>query len=175
MSEIGQKYAPQQQSGFFSLPNLGVQYQVRIVSELYAIQKAPSKNKQTGQIYPSRTVFLCRIIDRADKEVKLWEMPTTVKNQMLTYSQDADYAYDDMPGYDIKITKSKENNFTKYTVIAGRPLPLTPVEEEEIRTEKAIEEVGSIIQNKETEKMNAFAMVPSDNPTHEITVDEIPF
>lgn len=183
MSEINKEFAPTQPGNYFRIEGLGTVV-VRLVSELYPVKKAPSKNRTTGKTYEARTVFLCRVIDRRDDKIKLWEMPTVVKNQLLALAADDEFGFEEMPNYDIKVTKTMENGFTKYAVLPGMPKPLTEVEAAGVATESSVEEIQGKTQAREKEKFNQWAAEvshqqegqgPESHQEGEVNPEDLPF
>lgn len=63
--------------------------------------------------------FLYRVIDRRDGLLKLLEVGYMVMGKILTYRADPDYAFEDIPDFDMKIIKTGADLATKYDVICS--------------------------------------------------------
>lgn len=164
MGDAANKYKPQQ-SGFFKMDEPG-NYRVRVVSELEPVMKAPFREQDPAkQKLKVSTVFYCRVIDRKDGELKLWEMGWSIYQQYLAMSRDTDYAFDDFPGYDLKIEKIKtgpEKQNVKYNVLPAPVSPLSQEEMERIAKAKPMVEIAAKAQQTETQKMLELGVHPQD-------------
>lgn len=80
--------------------------------------------------------YVCNAIDRADGEIKLMDLKTTVYKQIIDYATNPDYGdpADPETGYDIIIKKEKTGPLpqnVKYSVMPSRSnVPLTDEEKE---------------------------------------------
>lgn len=164
MSTAAEKYKPQA-SGFFEMKDPG-EYRVRILSELEPIMKAPYREQDpTKQKLETKTVFLCRVLDRADGTLKLWEMGWSIYQQYLALSKDQDYHFEDYPNYDIKISKIKtgpEKQNVKYNILPSPVLALTQAELDLAAAAKSIIDTAGALQRKEAEKMMALGINPDE-------------
>ena len=81
----------------------------------------------------TRVQFLGWIIDRADGGVKLLRIGYSIVKQIGEYANNDEYAFDDVPPYDITIKKEGEGLDTVYTVIPARKnIELTKKEKEDV-------------------------------------------
>ena len=161
MSDISKQFAAR--PGFFSLKNNETKT-VRIVSELYPLQKAPGK-------FASRIVFVARILDRSENNAtKLWEIGSSIKNQLLELIQNPSTAYEDMPPYDIEVNRTLEGEIVKYTILPLEPTPLTESEKECLSKEKDI--VGVVEKLQENERIKLNTLHENQN---EVQVEDINF
>jgi hypothetical protein len=106
---------------------------VRILSqpEAYASHYIQSE-KKFGICTMGADCFFCQkgiskshkvmvyIVDRVDEEVKRADLPWSVFKSVAELSQSADYKFEDLPPYDIIITKTGEGMETRYSVVPGR-------------------------------------------------------
>jgi len=85
------------------------------------------------------------VIDRADGKVKLFKMPYTVFKALGALQSDADYGFDLLPEYDLKINRIGTGKESEYTVL---PTPkITPLTEAEItEMDKKMKPAGEIIE-----------------------------
>lgn len=80
--------------------------------------------------------YVCNVIDRADGQVKLMDLKTTIYKQIIDYATNVEYGNPSDPeqGYDIIIKKEKTGPLpqnVKYTVMPSRnAVPLTKEESE---------------------------------------------
>jgi hypothetical protein len=80
--------------------------------------------------------YVCNVIDRSAKKVKLFDLKRTIFSQIAQYAQNPEYGdpADDVQGYDLTITKEKTGPLpqnVKYTVVPARSnSPLTEEEKE---------------------------------------------
>ena len=74
---------------------------------------------ETGEKAKPNVKFVCYVIDRADNNIKLAELPWTVVKAITNYQEDEDFAFDDFPmPFDIKVTFKKDAApAEKYTVL----------------------------------------------------------
>lgn len=83
--------------------------------------------------------YVCNVIDRADNQVKLFDLRSTIYSQIVDYATNPDYGSpaDPEQGYDITIKKEKTGPLpqnVKYTIIPARNN--SPITDEE----KALEQ-----------------------------------
>jgi len=177
MSELDTKYQPQSNSGFLKLEK-GKKYVLRVVSELFPLQKAPFRES------PAKVVFICRVIDRADGKLKIFEMGNQVYSQYLSYAKDPDYAFEDVPAFELKITAESTGPLAqnvKYVAQPGIPgkVTLTSEEKEEISKASDIKEFVAKLQEKEQAKMSNIVgdqgPIQDEQPTNTINPEDIPF
>jgi len=65
--------------------------------------------------------FTCLVIDRADGTVKVADFGKQVMKQLKSYASNKEYAFSDLPDYDINISREGMGQMdTKYTVIPAR-------------------------------------------------------
>ena len=156
-----------QSSGWFSMKQPG-DYIVRIVSEFFPYLKAPFEHgKDPAQ------VFLCRVIDRADGKIKLYEMNNAVMKCVLVLASDDEAGFETIPPYDIKIVKMSTGPLPKnvrYSVLNRLVKPLTTEEENEVLALDPISVVGEKFKKREADKMETV-IVARNVP---ITNDEVP-
>lgn len=69
--------------------------------------------------------FALWVIDREDGKVKLAEFGASIIIQLQTLANDADYGFDSLPPYDVKITRVGGGMETKYTVMNSPPTELS--------------------------------------------------
>ena len=84
--ELIEKTAPK--SDWFSMKEPG-SYQIRIITNFLAFQRAPYKEGQDPTVN-----YLCRVIDREDGEIRLWSFPWSIMRQIATLQSDEDTASD---------------------------------------------------------------------------------
>lgn len=78
--------------------------------------------------------YVCNVIDRADNQIKLFDLRSTIYSQIVDYATNPDYGSPADPenGYDITIKKEKTGPLpqnVKYTIIPARNN--SPITEEE--------------------------------------------
>lgn len=138
------------------------QNRVRLISE-----PLPHSNVFKGK---KQFKWLCRVIDRADKEIKLYFMPVTVFKTIEALQTSDDYAFDEIPmPYDIVV--NAQNAGTKevvYSVLPSKETPLTEDEKEKIAKLKPLKEV----QDKIFENAGGKNEQEEDE---EINTENIPF
>jgi len=75
------------------------------------------KKKQIFNLPTVNVQFVCNVIDRSDKGVKLAKLPYSVAKVINEWAKDPEYPFnkDGSPAFDIKITKETKNKKTTYT------------------------------------------------------------
>jgi len=85
--------------------------------------------------------YLVHVIDRKNGKFKLAELGYSVISQLKEFRTNSDYAFDEIPPYDITILKKGESLKTEYTVIPARTnVLLTAAETEEVSKLKSLED-----------------------------------
>ena len=77
-----------------------------------------------------KKLFGMWIIDRATGKMLIYECGVMVMKQLQSLANDADYGFDTIPEYDLKLTKEGELMATKYSVMPSPILPLTDYEKD---------------------------------------------
>lgn len=92
-----------------------------------------------ADIYAEKPQFayVCNVIDRADGQVKLFDLRSTIYSQIVDYATNPDYGSpaDDGNGYDLTIKKEKTGPLpqnVKYTIIPARNNSPLKAEEKEL-------------------------------------------
>ena len=137
---------------------------VRVLTEpeKIAIHYSPAERRSflcTGDVCPhckakrpSHRIMLY-VLDRADGKVKLAELPWSVFTALGELANTSEYAFKDIPPYDIIIMKSGEGLDTTYTVQAGRnESSLTAEQQAELANKKQVKEIIAARRAKELEK-----------------------
>jgi len=106
--------------------------------------------------------FLTWVIDRVDGRIKLFRFGFQVYKQIVAYKQNPDYAFDEIPEYDLTINRVGIGKQSEYTVVPARQdSPLT--EEEEIKITEKVKNLNEII-----DKMKAkVALTPEETEESE--------
>ena len=102
--------------------------------------------------------FLMWILDRVDAEVKIAQVGYSIIKQLGTLATSEDWAFDDIPPYDVVIKKTGEKLKTEYTVTptkAEKPL----VKEEQEKVDREMTDLLEVI-----EKMKAKVPDTEDTP-----------
>jgi hypothetical protein len=94
------------------------------------------------------------ILDRATNEVVMAEFGTMILQAVKNLSLDSTYGFEDLPPYDIRITKTGEDMATRYAVL---PLPPTELTEDE---KKRVEAVGDLTLALREECEDKSAVAP---------------
>ena len=137
----------------------------RIVSNF--IQRAVTyKNGQQAIKYS------CWVIDRKDGEVRMADFGAMVIKQLKALATGKDYAFTDLPPYDITINKQGSGMDTSYTVTPARQ-DTTLTEEDKTRVEKAGKLSEFINKLKGPMIVNEVAVEEGD-PNY-VSPDEISF
>jgi len=125
--------------------------------------------KQMHKFRP-RKKYYTWAIDRKDSLVKLFNYGPTIQDQIATFAQNEEYAFEDAPGYDMNITKTGSGLETEYNVIPSRNnTELTPDELKLI--EENTKPISEII-TKMTEKVTT---PETPKETGKTTPEEVPF
>ena len=129
---------------------------VRIVSD-FIIRQVTFKTGSTS------TKYSCWVINRKNGHLIMADFGASIIKQLKALSESPEYAFDQLPGYDITITRLGTGMDTEYTVTPARKD--TPLTDEE---KSLIELAGSLqtfIDNLESKQA-------ANSP---VKVDEIPF
>lgn len=96
-----------------------------------------------------RVKFKGWVIDRKDNLIKVLTIGYKIHEQIGLLSTSEEYGFDNIPGYDITITKSGIGKATKYGVLPDRKdTPLTEKENEEIDKLQSIPEIIEESRNR---------------------------
>ena len=98
------------------------------------------------------TKFLCYVIDRADKKVKLYFMPYTIMKMIGDLQITPDYGFEDVPmPYDVTISATKAGTKeVSYTVIPARGNTELSLDElEDMKKQKTLAEVIKALKDKQ--------------------------
>lgn len=99
--------------------------------------------------------WLVYVLDRADKQVKLFFMPHTIFKAIRDFQRSEDYAFDEIPmPFDLTINATHAGTKeVEYTVIPSpKRSGLTAEEQKALGSKKPIEEVHRALKEKEMEK-----------------------
>lgn len=81
----------------------------------------------------SKPQWSCYAIDRTDEKIRIWEFGYTIFQKIQKLAKSAEYGFENLPNYDITITKEGEGLDTEYDVIPSRKdIALTEEEKEAI-------------------------------------------
>jgi hypothetical protein len=97
--------------------------------------------------------FPAWVIDRADGQIKLYFMPTTVLNAISGLQMSDDFGFEEVPmPYDITImAKNAGTKEVEYTVVGARQnTPLTEQEQGEFNNKPSIDEVVEKLREKQS-------------------------
>jgi len=125
--------------------------------------------------------FLYWVIDRKDGGVKLLEVGWSVVGAVKNLHDSEEYAFDDVPPYDVIIKKTGSGLDTEYSVMAARMnTELTLAERDEIAKQKPLEDIIEDIIEAMKKKSGAPATasangVPTTPEEDDIKVENIPF
>lgn len=147
-------------------------YVCRIVSEIFSFQRAPYSPGQSTTVG-----FVCRVIDRANGEIKIWAFSAAIMRCIGDLAKDADYSFVGLPGYDLKVKRAGTGKDTRWSILPRPEVPLTSDEVKmvaDLEAEDPITDVHMKLANKEREKMNGGAPQPP-LPKDDIKVEDIPF
>ena len=144
---------------------------IRIVSEPMQIWKVfegkntiTITNPDADKPKDAKMKFVMYVIDRASAEVKIAEFGPSIMSQVADLQENPEYAFDDLPPYDLLITKSGSGLETEYKVVAARQnSELTAEETAKILSMPKIED-----EYKDDGKSNSHAASP-------LKTEEIPF
>jgi len=64
--------------------------------------------------------FLSWVIDRADGKIKLFRFGYKIYKQLMAYKKSEDYAFDELPAYDITVNRVGTGKNSEYTVVPAR-------------------------------------------------------
>ncbi len=119
----------------------------------------------------SKVQFLVWVIDRSDAKVKMLRYGAMIQKQISELSKSEEYGFDDLPKYDLTITKSGKGLETEYGVMPARQdSPLTQ-EEKNAVTDK-VKPVKEIIDAMKNKVQNPDKK--EDKEKKEIDVDSLP-
>lgn len=135
-------------------------------------------NVEKGEQPAKPTVkFLMWVIDRRDGKFKIAELGWTVVKAIGDLQMDEEYAFTELPEYDINIKKTVKGSGTQpsdteYTVIPSRTnKPLTPEETAQLKDLTPIKEVVEAIKGKVLKEYQGMGIggqeevpPPSDEP-----------
>lgn len=111
--------------------------------------------------------YMFYIIDRRDGHVKQAQFPWTIVKQYKALAMTKDYAFSDLPDYDLTIKKEGQGLLTKYTLIPGRAAtPITDAERAEIAAQPPLVEVIAEMKSRS---------MASVNGTDKTNIDDIAF
>lgn len=106
----------------------------RIVSEIIP-RVVTYKDGEQAQKYT------CFVIDRKDGEIRMADFGKLVMKQLKALASTKDYAFDNLPNYDLIIIKSGSGFDTTYTLTPARQdSPLTPEEQVKINAAGSIQD-----------------------------------
>lgn len=118
---------------------------IRVVSEF-----EPFESEYNGKV---RTRFMGWVIDRVDGEIKPLTIGSQIFGQLGELSLNSEYAFSDVPPYDVIIKKSGEGIETEYTTLAARQnTELTEAEQLLVRDLKPITEIIERMNAKKVSK-----------------------
>ena len=117
---------------------------------------------------PPKTRFVAYVIDRVDGKVKPFTFGAQIAGGIQALATSSEYAFGNLPPYDIIITKSGSGMDTEYKVNAARKdTPLTEEEKEMVAKENPIAELAR--------KLDKSVSAPIDVDSEDIDVKDIPF
>jgi hypothetical protein len=90
----------------------------------------------------AKVQFLFYVIDRKDGALKIGRFGSTIVGRLRELQEDADYAFDEVPGYDVKINRKGEGKETEYTLNPSPATDLTAEEAALIVAARPLEEVA---------------------------------
>lgn len=97
--------------------------------------------------------YLYYVIDRADAgKIKIAEFGWSIVGTILELRKDTDYAFEDVPDYDIKIKKTGTGKETEYFVLAAPKTALTSEEEGLVMAKRSLIELVEGIKAKAKEE-----------------------
>lgn len=103
-----------------------------------------------------RVRFLYRVIDRKDGALKLLEVGWSIVGELKKLHDSTDYAFNEIPPYDISILKEGTGLETTYSVLPARMnTPLTPEEEAKIKDAKPLSDFIETMKQKTGVKAEA--------------------
>lgn len=113
-------------------------------------------NKE-GKIPKPSIRLVVYIIDRADNQVKVAELPYSVSKQITALQQNPDYAFDDVPmPYDIRITYKKDAPPTEKYRVEVKPNGADLTQEQNLEFAKKFSEYSpeKVVQNKKDRQID---------------------
>ena len=81
--------------------------------------------------------FYMWVIDRVNGDVKILDAGAQIIGQVQALAVDEDYGFDDIPPYDVKITRKGVGMDTEYTVLQSPPSELTAEEKASVKAKIA--------------------------------------
>lgn len=148
----------------------------------------------TGCGFTGSAKYLVYILDRADKQVKLWKMPYSLFKQLVAFQEDEDFAFENFPmNYDIKIdAKGAGTKEVEYTMMPSPTKSEVPTDFiTGIIAKSSPEEIIEKMKEKNIEKHKADGTYQAmtakphnvddssldgiDYPEEEINLQDIPF
>jgi hypothetical protein len=144
--------------------------------QYFKVKEGPNKIRLLSECVPYQSEFkgqtnikfLSWIIDRADNQIKLYFMPTTILNAIGGLQASDDFGFEDVPmPYDITImAKGAGTKDVEYTVVGARTnTPLTPTELQEFESKPSVDEVIVKLKEKQGGESGQVQAEPSQPPT----------
>lgn len=125
---------------------------------------------------PVKAQFLLWIIDREDEIIKIYEAGWTFIKYLTDIKNDADYGYETLPDYDIKIKKTGQGFATEYTFTPSPKKPLTDEEMTAFMDKNDITEIVEKMKKNEMEKAGGSEGIqPRPVDEDEIKIEDIPY
>lgn len=117
------------------------------------------------------------VLDRADEEIKLATMPFSIFKQLGELARSSEWGFDDLPPYDVMITKRGEGKETRYRTDAGRNSePLDSMQLSKLRGKKPVKDILAAKREKamppEPMKYEDF---PENVDTDGVVKTDLPF
>jgi len=97
--------------------------------------------------------FLMWVLDRADGEVKIAQVGYSIIKQLGTLATSEDWAFDDIPPYDVVIKKTGEKLKTEYNVTPTKAEKPLTVDEQKVVDEE-ITDLSEVIEKMKTKVAN---------------------
>jgi len=122
--------------------------------------------------------YLTWIIDRADGEIKIAELPYTVIKALSELRVTDEYTFEGTPPYDITVKKKGEGLETEYAVMPARKnTELTNEEKEAIGNKKDISDIVEAMKEKAMPNAKAEKKIPPkiEYDESEIKPEDIPY
>lgn len=114
------------------------------------------KDEKTGDfrsVHKPNVKYLVWLIDRKDNTIKIGELPYTVAKAIADLRETEEYKFEDVPGYDITIRRTKTGEKptdVEYSVIPSRKdSPLTVEEQMEYQKKTPLSTIVEKMKNKE--------------------------
>lgn len=100
------------------------------------------ENMRTYDDGSKKLQWSCYVLDRADdSKVKIATFGKSIMKQIQELAMSAEYGYDELPPYDMTVTRTGTGMETRYAVLAARKdTPLTQEEQEEVAEAKNLEQ-----------------------------------